>query len=308
MASRRWAIAATLVALAVLAAGCATNTAHDPARQSAVTIPPHSVSVVAVGDIACPPGDTVTATTCQQAATARLAVALKPRVVIALGDLQYESGRLPDFYGSYDKSWGALKSRTRPVVGNHEYRTAGAKGFYTYFGRKAPGWSTSTLGSWRIFLLNSNCAQVDCSRERAWLRNALAAHPTRCSLIAMHHPRFSSGAEHGSDPTMAGFWRIADNHGVDLVLTGHDHDYERFVRMDADGHQTRTGMASFVVGTGGKSHYPLGTRLPGSAYFDNTHFGVLRLWLGDGGYAWQFRTVGTGGTGDVRDTGNESCA
>jgi hypothetical protein len=123
----------------------------------------------------------------------------------------------------------------------------------------------------------------------------------------MHHPRYSSGAEHGSQAAMAPFWQIAIDHHVDLALAGHEHDFERFARMDATGHPSSTGLISFVVGTGGKSLYPLRARLPGSAYYENTQFGVLELWLGDSGFAWEFRTVGASPTGVVRDSGSASC-
>ena len=301
-------VAATLLVVLV---GCATSspqaTYPEPvirARSPRATIPPHSVKVVAVGDIACAPGDPVTATTCRQAATARLARQIDPKVVLALGDEQYPTGRLADFEASYDASWGQLLGRTRPVPGNHEYYTAGARGYYTYFGRQPPGYRATMIGSWRVYLLNSNCDRIDCARERAWLRTDLEQHPTACSAIALHHPRFSSGAEHGSDPSMAGFWRIADTHGVDLALAGHDHDYERFARLDADGNRTGSGMLSFVSGTGGRSLYGLGTRAPGSAYFQSKRFGMLVLWLGDGGFAWRYRTI----DGAVRDAGDASCS
>jgi len=300
-----------LVPVLLLLGGCASasvtvDTAMPASGSIAprVTIPPGSVKVVAVGDIACPPGSRVTPTTCKQAATARLAQQVDPRWVIALGDLQYPTGRLADFQASYDVSWGALKARTKPVPGNHEYYTAGAKGYYSYFGRRPPGYSATDIGSWRVYLLNSNCDRIDCARERAWLRADLETHPHACSAIVMHHPRYSSGAEHGSNPAMAGFWRIADDHGVDLALAGHDHDYERFHRMDAYGHRTSTGIVGFVSGTGGKSLYGLGTRVPGSAYFQSSRFGVLVLWLGDGGFAWRYRTV----DGVVRDAGDASCS
>ena len=298
-------------AASLLLAGCAgaPDTAETVAYADAtvparVTIPPGSVKVVAVGDIACRPGDPVTPTTCQQAATARLAQQVNPRWVIALGDLQYPSGRLAAFEASYDVSWGALEPRTKPAPGNHEYYTAGAQGYYSYFGRRPPGYYATDVGSWRVYLLNSNCDRIDCGREQAWLRADLEAHPRTCSAIALHHPRYSSGEEHGSDPAMAGFWRIADNHGVDLALAGHDHDYERFYRMDADGHRAANGITGFVSGTGGKSLYGLGTRAPGSAYFQSSRFGVLVLWLGDGGFAWRYRTV----DGVVRDAGDASCS
>jgi len=299
-------IAATLLAfLPCCAASIPQATTYgEPAVRAAPTIPPHAVKVVAVGDIACAPGDPVTARTCRQAATALLARQIDPKVVLALGDEQYRTGRLADFEASYDASWGQLLARTKPVPGNHEYYTAGAGGYYAYFGRQAPGYGATMVGSWRVYLLNSNCDHVDCGRERAWLRADLEAHPTACSAIALHHPRYSSGDEHGSDPAMAGFWRIADNHGVDLALAGHDHDYERFVRMDADGHRSPTGIMSFVSGTGGRSLYGRGAPAPGSAYFQSARFGVLVLWLGDGGFAWRYRTI----DGVVRDAGDASCS
>jgi acid phosphatase type 7 len=269
-------------------------------------LPAQAVKVVAAGDIACPPQDPITTVSCQQAATARLAFRLDPSWVLTLGDEQYETGSRSEFEGSYDASWGALKSRTKPLPGNHEYKTKHADGYDGYFGPRHHYYATR-LGSWRAYLLNSNCDQIDCARERSWLRHQLSAHPTRCSLIAMHHPRYSSGSVHGSEPAMASFWQIAINHHVDLALAGHEHDYERFVRMDAHGHRSPTGMVSFVVGTGGKSLYALRARLPGSAYFENTEFGVLLLWLGADGFTWQFRTIGPDPTGVVRDTGSGSC-
>jgi len=297
-------------ALALLLTGCTEqdDDSHagafaDGTVRTTATIPPHSVKVVAIGDIACPSGDPVTATSCRQADTARQAQGINPRWVLALGDLQYDEGRLADFNASYAGSWGALKARTLPLPGNHEYRTAGARGYYSYFDRTSPGYYARDLGSWRVYLLNSNCSNIDCAVEQDWLRRDLAAHPHRCSAIAMHHPRYSSGDEHGSDPSMASFWRIARRHHVDLALAGHDHDYERFLRMDADGHRDAAGLVSFVSGTGGKSLYRLGTRAPGSAYFQSTDFGLLTLWLGDGGFAWKYRTI----SGDVRDAGDASC-
>jgi len=299
-----------LVAAVTVVSGCAADHHEDLAASYAdasvrttAIIPPGSVKVVAVGDIACPTGAAVTATTCQQAATATLARQLKPSVVLTLGDEQYDDGSLADFQGSYDASWGALKAITRSLPGNHEYRTPGAAGYYSYFGRNAPGYYVTRVGSWRIYLLNTNCAKVDCAREQAWLRHDLVAHPVACSAIAMHQARYSSGDEHGSDPHLAPFWRIAYAQHVDLALAGHDHDYERFHRMDGDGHRRTDGLLSFVSGTGGKSLYGLGTRAPGSAYFQSTDFGVLTLWLGDGALAWKYRTIG----GDVRDAGNASC-
>ncbi|WP_182920411.1 metallophosphoesterase family protein [Nocardioides cavernaquae] len=260
--------------------------------------------IVAAGDIACPPGSSVTPVTCRQADTARLAAAQSPHAVVPLGDLQYERGSLADFQGSYASSWGSLKSITRPVVGNHEYKTAGAAGYYAYFGRKSPGYYAWNAGSWRIYSLNSNCSIIDCAAETAWLRRDMDANPRKCQIITMHGPRFSSGLEHGNAPYVAPFWRVAYNHRADIALAGHDHDYERFVRMAPDGtKRPYRGIRSFVVGTGGKSLYHLGTRKPGSAYFQATRFGVLRLDLGASSYTWRYITT----DGVVRDQGTSNC-
>jgi len=298
-----------VVALSACAAGpastgsAATTVATGPTREPARVTWVPGVRVAVAGDIACPPGARVTATTCRHRATARLIRGLDPRWVFALGDLQYERGALSDFRASYDASWGSFKGRTKPVLGNHEYKTAGAKGYYAYFGRKPPGYSATNVGRWRIYLLNSNCAVIDCARERAWLAKDLTAKPRRCSAIVMHHPRYSSGLEHGSNRSIRRFWNVAYQHRVDLALAGHDHDYERFAPMDGDGNRSDRGIASFVVGTGGKSLYHKGTRAPGSRYFRADRFGVLLLSLGKGAYSWKFRTI----EGWVRDTGRRSC-
>jgi len=261
------------------------------------------VTVVAVGDIACEPGDKPTSDSCRQAATARLAAKVGPDAVLALGDTQYERGAFKAYQHSYDASWGALKDLTYAVPGNHEYGTAGAKGFYRYFGIGSPGYRVATLGAWRVYLLNSNCDAIDCAAERSWLESDLAAHPVTCSAIAMHFPRYSSG-QHGSDPGLKGFWRIARRHGVDLALAGHDHDYERFAPMDAAGHVDKArGIVSFVAGTGGRSLYSRDSHPRGSRYFANDRFGVLVLTLADTRMSWEFRAVG----GGVRDAGSRAC-
>ena len=274
----------------------------QPEARIAATSP--TAKVVAVGDIACPPGAPVTRRTCRQAATARAAAALQPERVLALGDLQYQTGRYRAFKRSYDKSWGKLRSITWPMPGNHEYETSGARGYYRYFAAEqpgAPGWYRRELNGWQLFFLNSNCTKVDCVAERAWLAQEMAAHPSTCSLIAFHHPRFSSG-EHGSNRNMRHFWQIADAHGADLALSGHDHDYERFVPMDSTGAPDPNGIQQFVSGGGGRSLYPRESSAPGSQIFLE-RFGVLELDLGAGDYSWNFRTPRL----RVRDSGSATC-
>ncbi len=267
-------------------------------RAAAVTGP----KLVVVGDIACRPGDATTARTCRHRATAKLAAKIKPKRVIAVGDLQYEKGGLAHFRDSYDASWGKLKRITRPVPGNHEYNTPGATGYYRYFGLSAPGYRAIKVGTWRIYLLNSNCSEIDCADQRAWLRKEMDAHPVACSAIVTHHPRYSSGA-HGSTAGLTRFWRIAQRRGADVAFAGHDHDYERFAAMNADGQMRKSGLRSFVVGTGGKSLYKKWSAAKGSQFFRADKFGVLVMTLGDGSYSWRFRALG----GAVRDRGSARC-
>jgi len=275
--------------------------AVDVARVTAAVPAP---TLVAVGDIACPPGSTPTTTTCRQAATASYAASLKPTWVLPLGDLQYEKGSLDGFRNSYDKSWGALKSITKPVVGNHEYLTPGAAGFYGYFSTvDKRGYYVFQVGGWRVYVLNSNCDKMDCGTENLWFNQQLRDHPAACTLMAMHHPRYSSGLEHGSSAIPRPFWRTAYQHRVDVALAGHDHDYERFRRMDGDGVHRAKGIVSFVSGTGGKSLYHVGQRRPYSRYFQARRFGVLKLTLGAGTWSWNYRTTG----GTSLDSGSRRC-
>ncbi len=269
-------------------------------RAAAVTGP----TIVVVGDIACRPGVPTTASTCRHAATATLATKIKPKRVIAVGDLQYEKGELAHFQQSYDPTWGELKRITRPVPGNHEYNTPGASGYYSYFGIDSPDARAVKIGTWRIYLLNSMCSEttVDCAAQRAWLRQDMDAHPVACSAIVTHYPRYSSGA-HGSNAGMTRFWRIAQRRGADVAFAGHDHDYERFAAMNADGQMRKSGLRSFVVGTGGKSLYKKKSDAKGSQFFRADKFGVLVMTLGDGSYSWKFRALG----GTVRDRGSARC-
>ena len=251
------------------------------------------VNVVAVGDIACDPADSAynggagTATRCRQRATSDLALALDPDAVLLLGDNQYEDGTLAKYQASYDPTWGRLKAITYPIPGNHEYLTTGARGYFDYFGTAAgdpaQGWYSFDLGGWHIVALNSNCGAVGgCGTESPqgrWLAADLAAHPGACTLAYWHHPRFSSGP-HGNDLTVADFWTLLQQAGADLVLTGHDHGYERFA--------PQSGLREFVVGTGGKNHTSVTAIQPGSEVRIYDAFGVLELKLQPNGYEWRF--------------------
>ena len=263
------------------------------------------VRVVAAGDIVCAPGEDVTSTTCRDADTAKLAEQFGPRYVLPLGDLQYDDGSLADFEAAYAKTWGKLAAISRPVPGNHDYHESGASGYLAYFKKQTGGrnYYAFDIGSWRYYALDSNCDETDCDAEAAWLDKDMAANPRTCTAIAMHHPRYSSSSEHGDQPEVRPLWEVAIRHHADLALAGHDHDYERFKAMDADGHVTSTGLVSFVVGTGGKSLYDEGQPDEGSVLFYNDRAGVLDLKLGPKSFGWRFRNV----DGKTIDAGVQRC-
>ena len=260
--------------------------------------------LAAAGDIAdCGPGAEI---------TAGLLDAL-PGTVAVLGDAAYDDGTPGEFARCYAPTWGRHKSRTRPSVGNHEYGTAGAAGYFDYFGAAAgergKGWYSYDLGAWHLVALNSNCAEAGgChagSEQERWLRADLAADDARCTLAYMHHPHFSSGNAHGGSPAVRPLWQALEADGAELVLAGHDHDYERFAPQTTAGvldHQR--GVRQFVVGTGGRGLRSFGGAQPNSEVRDNTAFGVLHLRLRDGGYDWRF--VAQPGK-SFTDSGTASC-
>ena len=229
-------------------------------------------------------------------ATAKLVAAI-PGTVYTTGDNVYDDGTLSEFRTCYEPTWGLFKARTRPTIGNHEYHTSGAKGHFDYFGWRAgvrgEGYFAYNLGSWRIYGLNSNCGRIGCgptSRQVQWLKRDLAANPRRCVLAYWHHPMFSSG-EHGNTTAVRAFWDVLYAARADVILNGHDHDYERFERQTPWGVARTYGIRQFVVGTGGKSLRPFGTIKRNSITRNSTAFGVLKLTLHPTTYDWEFVPV-----------------
>jgi acid phosphatase type 7 len=210
--------------------------------------------------------------------------------VLPLGDIQYEDATLAKFWQSYDLSWGRFKSKTRPAPGNHEYLTFGAAGYFDYFGTAAgergKGYYAHELGTWRLYALNSNISMSAGSAQEQWLRQDLAANPRSCVLAYFHHPRFSAG--HYSDSTSTKpLWDALHAHGAELVLNGHDHNYQRYRPMRPDGTADPNGIREIIVGTGGKNHTALRADSRREAANDTT-FGVLKLTLRPDGYDWRF--------------------
>jgi hypothetical protein len=309
-----------LAAALALAFALVGATRDDDSR-----VPPEPVAgprvegprVAAAGDIACDPVDPAfnggegRGLTCRQKATSDLLVGAGYAAVLVLGDVQYEDGTYSEYLASYDPSWGRVKSNTRPVPGNHEYRTGSATGYFRYFGEGAgdpdEGYYSFDVGDWHLIALNSQCAVVGgCdagSAQEQWLRADLAGSRAKCTLAYWHHPRFSSGM-HGSDATYEAFWEALYAADADVVLVGHDHAYERFAPQTPVGTlDLARGIREFVVGTGGRSLRTFPNVRPHSEARDRSSLGVLELTLGDGAYAWRFRPA----VGDFIDRGSAHC-
>jgi hypothetical protein len=257
--------------------------------------------LVGAGDIA----------TCKQQgdeATAKLLANISG-TVFTLGDNVYENGTAAEFANCYGPSWGTFKYRTRPSVGNHDYNTAGATGYFGYFGAKAgdpsKGYYSYNMGSWHIVALNSNCWKVACaagSTQERWLRADLAAHPSKCTLAYFHHPRFSSG---GNYTEVAPFWKALYEARAEVVLSGHVHAYERFAPQNPSGvADSAKGIREFIVGTGGKQLGRLDYLKPNSQVRNNTTYGVLKLILHSSSYEWKFVPI-AGKT--FTDSGTKMC-
>jgi hypothetical protein len=225
--------------------------------------------------------------------------------VFALGDNAYPSGTAQDYETCYDVSWGRHKGRTRPVAGNHEYDSPAATPYYEYFGFNAGppgvGYYSYELGNWHIIALNSNLPVGRSSAQAAWLRNDLAARAARCTLAYWHFPLFSS-SKHGNIEQMRELWRILFDAGADVVLSAHDHVYERFAPQTPDGAaDPMRGIREFVVGTGGAPPYPFVDMKENSEARLST-LGVLKLSLKAGGYDWTFIPVS-----GIGDSGSAVC-
>jgi hypothetical protein len=240
--------------------------------------------------------------------TAALIAADPSAAVLALGDLAYPAGAPAEFANCYGPTWGRFKDRTYPTPGNHEYATPGAAGYFGYFGAAAGrGYYSLRLGTWRLYSLNSNLDPAAHAAQLAWLREELMRHPARCTLAYWHHPLYSSGMK-GYDARMKDAWQALYEAGAEIVLSGHDHLYERFAPQDADGRRDDArGIRQFVVGTGGAFPTPLLRTRPNSEARDSNHMGVVKLELGDDGYAWQFLHVAGGSGAAQPDRGTGRC-
>ncbi len=287
-ASKRITIEVIVATVAILiAAGCGPEKAPPPE----VAGPP---VVVAAGDIA-------SCGTESDDATAELVGGLEG-TVLTLGDNTYPDGSAENYDECYEPTWGQFKERTRPAPGNHEYETGGASAYFDYFGKAAgdpdKGYYSYDLGSWHVVALNSNCGEGELrcgpgSPQGRWLKEDLAANDEdACTLAYFHHPLFASGSYRPGIARVGRLWETLYAAGVDVVLNGHDHNYQRFAPQDPWGRANpEGGIRQFVVGTGGRSLYEISVPIANTEVHNDDAYGVLKLTLHPKKYEWEFVPV-----------------
>jgi hypothetical protein len=318
----------TLLVLSIVVVGVAGSLAGLAAPVPKAAAQEAAPVVAAAGDIVCAPPATRTATKCHDVETAALLAGAA--AVLPLGDEQYECGQLSAFQdptGGYQRSWGQYNAVAHPVVGDNEYAgggcsTPGARGYFTYFGDRASprqpgcqvncqGYYSYDVGAWHVVALNSECTQPGVggcgasSPQVQWLKGDLAGNPATCELAYFHRPYFSDSG--GTVAKVRQLFKALHAAGVDVLLVGHQHIYERFRLQDPNGAQDPNGVRQFIVGTGGKSTRSLAATPPAGAQARNTGtFGVLKLTLHPTGYDWQFDDEANASK-PYSDSGTQAC-
>ena len=270
--------------------------------QVSMTVPPRAVAdAVLVGA-----GDVDGCGRLEPEYTARLLDRI-PGTVFVAGDATYPSGSMSNYTNCYGPTWGRHLWRTFAVPGNHDYYADNGAAFFAYFGSAAGppglGYFSHTLGAWHVIMLNSMVPAQAGTPQYEWLRQVLAASTAACTVAVWHHPLFSSG-QNGNSTFMRDVFNLMYQHGVDVVVNGDDHIYERFAPQDANGRASSRGIREFIVGTGGYALYDRGKTQANSEVFENKTYGVLKLTLKSGRYDWEFVPI-DGQT--FRDAGSGTC-
>lgn len=297
----RFRVARRRLLLAVAVAGLlATNACPEsplgPTEYSSLLI--DDAVLVGAGDIA----------NCETPGAEQTAALLDniPGTVVTAGDNAYYQGSTADYHRCYHPTWGRHRDRTRPSPGNHEYETAGGAGYFDYFGVHAGprglGYYAFETAGWLILSLNSSVDASEASAQASWLRGTLASRPTACAMAIFHHPPVSSG-QNGGTAAVAALWRMLVLSGVDVVLTGHEHLYERFAPLDDRLRPAPGGARLFIAGTGGAHLSPIHSHSIGSER-QILAWGVVKFTLHPDSYDWSFMPVSSAVSGD---SGHDTC-
>jgi len=298
--------------------GAAQNTGGQPRTKTAPKKEPRGKKGSAKPYVLVGAGDVASCASLAGAeATAKLIEKI-PGTVFVAGDLAYEGGTEREFRDCYGMTWGRFKDRSWPTPGNHEYNTAAGRAYFAYWAGRAgtpeKSYYSFDLGKWHVVALNTNCVAPGVggcgvgSPQEKWLKQDLAEHAKSCIVAFGHHALYSSGIfkSHAVHPELRDLWRDLYAAHADLMLAGHEHSYERFAPQDPDGHvDAEHGIREIVVGTGGRSHDPLGLALPNSEVKDWETFGVLKVTLWPERYAWEF--VPVNGAAGFHDAGEGVC-
>lgn len=294
----------TITSTPTLTPSPTTTATLEPTSTPTTSPTPTPVILIGAGDIAyCGNehlGDEETATLLERFPQA---------TIFTAGDNVQGVGVRAEYLNCFAPTWGRFFDRLYPSPGNHDYMTEAGAPYYEYFGNRAGpaelGYYSYDLGEWHIVALNSNCNNIACgseSHQAAWLREDLANSEKKCTLLYWHHPRWSSGVAGGTG-SVSTFWRIAVEFGAEIVVNGHDHDYERFAPMDGDGLPDPAGVRQFVAGTGGTYLRQFTeTKLNSDVRYNQSH-GVLKFELYPGHYTWEFIST----SGIFTDRGTSDC-
>jgi hypothetical protein len=292
-AAQARALADALVPAAPDAAAYLSAATASPTPTATSTLAPAAAGdprLIGAGDIC------IQSRLSQAQGTAALISARGADTVFTLGDNSNESGTAAQYSDCYGASWGSFLERTHATFGNHDFVTNDGAPYYAYFGTHAgPAgqgyYSYDLANSWHVIVLNSVCRNAGgCSSgspQETWLRNDLAAHRGVHVIAMWHMPSFSSGGEQGNSPSYRAWWDDLYAVGAEIVLNGHDHDYERFARQNPAGTADPSGIREFVVGTGGAGTRSFGT-IRANSEARGLDLGVLELTLGADSYSWQF--------------------
>jgi hypothetical protein len=291
------------IAVAVTASNSAGSATATSAQTAVVSAAPASLVIAAAGDLCSSSiGDC--------AAAANLLDSINPTAVLTLGDNAYQDGTLSEYNLEYKPYWGRQDAKVYPSPGNHDFHTANAQGYLDYFGARAPGlWYSYDLGTWHVISLAGDVGVSASagSPQETFLKNDLAAHPAQCILAYWHEPRFSSGTTHGSDSGVSALWKDLYAAHADLILNGHEHNYERFAKQDPNEVADPNGIREIISGTGGADEgvYPFGTPIANSEVRNTGTPGVLKVTLHPGSYDWQFVPIAGA---SFTDAGSDVCS
>lgn len=300
MSRYRYRLLALLESLVVAIALAFSSAGWHPVGAVAAVDSP--VTLMGVGDIA----ESGTSTMANATVTGDLIRAANPDAVFTLGDNAYNDGSAFDFATKYDPTWGSFKGKTHPTPGNHKYNTGPPAGYLGYFGtanvtNSVDGgiyYAWDVGNGWRAYAVNTEISTS--GAQLTWLQSDLAGHPGMHDILYSHRPRYTSGDVHSSSTSICPPWNsLASTGGLEIVLAGHQHNYERFAKMDCAGQESATGPRSFVAGSGGNQLYGFGTPQPGSQFRNATDYGVVKLVLQNTSYDWSFITSGRGWNGST---------